>query len=580
MNLQEVRTEITELKLAWGQRNKKFKEWYELLLLVDQLYTHGMESYVSNEPQSFYNMSHYLLTKGDLRHMIPIDSESALELDRRALVNRACQYQWHEIDRERQYGGAQTFIDDLGFFLLVLGWHSTISFFNKETGKFSAQVWNPYDTYPRYGDNSMPVCLHSYALSEAEAKYKIQANRYDQNFLNRIHGKVTFDDLYRLVDDVYYSITLMNGEPVTDWVPREDVKLLVAPVGGFSDRGSLYPTLDWRQYAGRSIYEANRTIYEAFNKYKSIISQILRDTAQPITQERSAVQQATPEQLRQRGAHFHYQPTDPGLDRVPPGVIPIEIQGHLLEIRREMQKASFTDAVYGMMEGQHPSGISLSLMATSSANQILYPFMDAKHFVISEHDRFWLSNLKTSRRVFEVKGKLVEKLHPKDIPEDVTIMVESEVATPKDWVERGTTANQLKDHLDQSTILGEILKFPDPQAIIRAKKLDAILFDPMTLAIEKISAYEAHADYLESRGDIKQAAHFRQAAVAAQQQLGLPAPGQAAPMEQGRVEAQRKAGAPAEKARVSPQVAPPEEVGGVSPDALRESIGRGRVRAV
>lgn len=580
MNLQEVRTEISDLKLMWQGRNKRFREWYEMLILIDKLYSRGMESYVSNEPQSFYNMSHYLLTKGDISHLMPVLSENAMELDRRAKVNRACKHQWREIDRIRQYGGAQPFIDDLGFFLLVLGWYSTMSVFDKETGQFQAQVWNPYDTYPRFGDNQLSGCLHSYVLSMSEAKEKILHNQYDESMIGRIYGSVTFDDLYKLVDGTYYSISLMNGEPVTDWEERENVKLLVAPVAGFSDRGSLLPKGDWRKFAGRSIYEANATIYEAFNKYKSMISQILRDTAQPITQERSAVAQATPEQLRQRGAHFHFSQSDPGLERVPPGVIPIELQGHLMEIRREMQKASFTDAVYGMMDTQHPSGYSLSLMATSSANQILYPYMDAKHFVISEHDQFWLSNLKTSKRMFEIKGRLIEKLHPKDIPDDVSIIVESDVATPKDWLERGTIANQLKDHLDSSTILTEILKFSDPQEIKRARKLDMILFDPMTLVIEKVSAYEAHADYLQHRGDVKQAARFRAAAAAAEAQMGLPAPGQAAPAQMGRVMAQRKAGAPDERTGVAPQAAPPEEVGGFTPGVLRESIGRGTVKAV
>lgn len=575
MDIQEVRSEITNLKLMWQHRNKRFREWYEILILVDQLYARGMESYVSNEPQSFYNMSHYLLTRGDISHLMPVTSESAMELDRRALVNRACHGMWREIDRERQHGGNQSYLDDLGFFLLVLGWYATIGYFDKDTGKYHSQIWNPYDVYPRFGDNRLPVCLHSYALSEAEAKDKILANRYDDGMLGRIHGQVTFDDLYRLVGDSYYSITLMNGQPVTPWEDRGDVKLLVAPVGGFSDKGSLLKSGDWRRYAGRSIYEANATVYEAFNKYKSMISQILRDSAQPITVEKSAVQQVTPEQLRQRGAHFHFSQTDPGLERVPPGVIPIELQGNLMEIRREMQKASFTDAVFGMMDTQHPSGYSLSLMATSSANQILYPYMNAKHFVISEHDQFWLSSLKTSKRVFDVKGRLLEKLHPKDIPDDVAITVESDVATPKDWMEKSTIANQLKDHLDSNTIITEILKLPDPQEIKRARKLDAILLDPMTLMIEKISAYEAHAEYLERRGDVKQAARFRQAAQAAEAQMGLPAPGQAAPMEQGRVEAQRKAGAPAEKERVSPQVAPPGQM-----DVLRDSMSRGKTKAV
>ena len=203
-----------------------------------------------------------------------------------------------------------------------------------------------------------------------------------------------------------------------------------------------------------------------------MVNQILRDTAQPITEEFSAVPQATPEQLRERGAHFHFSPGEQGIVRIPPAAIPMEIHSNLQELKRELQKGSFNDAVYGMLEGQ--SGYALSLLATSSANQILYPFMDAKHFVISECDNFWLSSLKASGHTFAIKGQFIEELKPNDIPEDVLVQVDSDVATPKDWLERGTIANQMSDTLDETTIISEIYKL-DPQMVRRRKKLDSVM---------------------------------------------------------------------------------------------------------
>jgi len=145
LEVRQVIDDITTMKRFWWERNKKFREWFEFLILIDNLQTVKMESYVSNEPQTFYNMAHYLLTKGELSHTTPIETESALELDRRARVHRGCQYMWKEIDRDRQLGGGQSFIDELGFFLLVLGWYSTVSAYDKDTGKLHTQIWNPYD---------------------------------------------------------------------------------------------------------------------------------------------------------------------------------------------------------------------------------------------------------------------------------------------------------------------------------------------------------------------------------------------------------------------------------------------------
>ena len=580
MEEQDVKRNIESLKRFWAQRNKKFQEWYKTLVMIDALSAKGLESYVSNEPQTFYDMAHYLITRGEISHSVTVASESNIDLEKKARLDRGCQFIWNKIDRERRGGGNPPFIDEFGFFLLTLGWYSTIFNFDQETGLLNGNIWNPYDSYPNFSDGKLASCVHSYKVSEGEA-----INKAAQNGWNYGKGKVadlstysgvTIDDFWLWQNDVWNNIILFDDKVVDGWVERPDVKLLISPVAGFPDRGSLSPSsLDWKSLVGRSIFEVNEPVTVAFNKWKTMVSQILRDTAQPITQEFSANPQATPEQLHERGAHFHYGIGEGGIQRVQPAAIPIEIQAHLMEIRREMQKGSFNDAVYGMTEGQ--PGYALSMMASSSANQILYPYMDAKHFVIEEADAFWLSHLKTSKRVFDVKGKIIEKLKPTDIPEDVSVSVESDVATPKDWLERSTIANNLKNHLDDITILSEILNQRDPQDILRKRKLQEVLNSPEALLLEKIAGFRAHAEFLNFHGDPIQANSFRKMADALEAQMGMPAPGQTTAPNMGRVEAQREAGAPEPKGRVSPGVAPPEVTSGFTPQELRRSIGNGKV---
>ena len=577
LNLQQVMNEISSLQNFWMQRNKKFKEWYEYLLMVDKLAAKGMESYVSNEPATFYQMAHYLLTKGDLSHFIPVLAESAVDLDNRAKVHRGCQYMWTQIDRERQLGGSSSYIDEIAFYVLVLGWYSTIYAFDNNTGLMKAQIWNPADTYPRYAANKMVKCVHTYKITKEEAQIKAEENNWQYDTKQSLGtGEVLLNDLFVLENNAWQNMVLIGGKDVTGWVERPEIKLLVSPVGGFPDKGSLTPSSkDWRQLAGKGIFEVNETVATSFNKWKSMVSQILRDTAQPITQEFSATPQATPEQLRERGAHFHYAPGEAGLQRVPSAAIPIEIQANLLELRREMQKGFFNDAVHGMVEGQ--PGYTLSLLASSSANQVLYPYMDAKHFIISEGDRFWLSNLKTSKRTFDIKGKFIEKLKPTDIPDDVTVIVESDVATPKDWLERGTIGGMVRQDLDKATLLTEIYKMSDPQGIIRRKSLDRLLDSVEAQQAEKITGFYAHADYLDKRGDRRQAAVFRKIAQSMEAQIGAPAPGQGKPTEMTKILAAREAGAPAERPIVPSKVFPPENKG-FTPQELRRSIGRGKIR--
>ena len=576
MDEQQVKTNIANLKRFWAQRNKKFKSWYEILVMLDSLSSKGLESYASNEPQTFYDMAHYLLTRGDISHSAAILDETNIELAKRARIDRGCQYVWNNIDRDRKTGGSYPFIDEFGFFLLVLGWYSTIFEFDKDTGLLKAQIWNPYDTYPNFSDGRLHSCVHSYTISEMEAVLKAEANHWNYKDVATpdFTTNVKVDDFWLNQDGEWHEAVLFDDKVVTGWEIRPEVKLLVSPVAGFPDKGSLSPSsIDWRRLTGRGIFEVNEAVGLAFNKWKTMVSQILRDTAQPITQEFSGSPQATPEQLTQRGALFHYGVGEAGLQRLPPAAIPIEIQAHMMEIRRELQKGSFNDAVYGMVEGQ--PGYALSMMASSSANQILYPYMDAKHFVIGEADAFWLSNLKSTKRVFDVKGKFIEKLKPTDIPEDVSITVESDVATPKDWLERGTVANYLKDHLDEVTILTDVLNQKDPQGILRRRKLSRVMDSEEALALEKIAGFRGHARFLEFNGDRELARAFKKMADALEAQMGVPAPGQAAAPEMGRVSAQRAAGAPEATPRAKPEVAPPETKG-YTPQMLRNTIGKGR----
>jgi hypothetical protein len=243
---------------------------------------------------------------------------------------------------------------------------------------------------------------------------------------------------------------------------------------------------------------------------------------------------------------------------------------------KEKQKGSFSDVVFGMAE-KGMAGYVLSQLATTSANQILFPYMQAKHFILKEADKFWLSKLKSSGRVFEIKGKMVEKLKPVDIPKEADIEVESDVATPKDWMERGTIAGLVEEHLDEDSILSEIFKISDTQGVKRRKTIDRMKKHPLIQNAELIGACYTQADYLETRQDYRQARIFRLAAQSLEAQMGAPPAGQARPEEFNRAEASRMAGAPKARQRVNPSVAPPESRSGFSPAQLRQSIGTGTV---
>ena len=81
---------------------------------------------------------------------------------------------WDLVDRNRRLGGNGSFIDELGFFMLVTGWYAVALAFDNETGNLQAQVFNPADTYPIYANNRMVACVHSYEVTPREAQIKCE----------------------------------------------------------------------------------------------------------------------------------------------------------------------------------------------------------------------------------------------------------------------------------------------------------------------------------------------------------------------------------------------------------------------
>lgn len=579
MEVQAVVQDVATLRKEWTSRNQKFKEWYDILVLTDNLETTDMESVALNDPRTFFNMALFLLSAGETQHRSSMRGETPAELELQSKIQRVCQYVWREIDMQRQMGGSGSFNSDLGFFLLLLGWYSVAAEINEDTGLVHPVIWSPAEVYPRFEDGQMTACLHEYKTSVITAKRK--ANKKGWHYeTGMTAGNV-------LVDDYFYydengrlqNYVLVDNKDVTGQVQRnpEDFLLLVGTAGGFADKGAISSGASWQDYAGQGILETNRTMVEAMNKWVSMLMQNLRDTIQTKWQEFAASPKAKPEQLRRYGSLFHYTQGEGGLQPVQTLPPPVETRAMLMDLEKRNQKGGFNDAVYGMVE-KGTAGYALSALASSSANQVLFPYMRAKDFIIEQLDKFQIQSIRSGSKPFVVKGRVNEELKPKDIPEDVSMEVSSELATPKDLMERATIANMMKGSLDKETILSEVYKITDTSSIKRRQELDDFNDHPMTKELKLISSYEAYAELLAKAGDRRKAARFMRAAQALEMNMGAPQPGAARAVQATGAEAARAAAAPEEKQRVPAGVAPPEARSAFTPQELRGMIGRGTLK--
>lgn len=554
LTVKDAGDDVAELKRGWSERKKKFEMWMGLLNLDNVLYKRGLESYVSNDPRTTYNMGHFLMTTGETRHSIPLEGDNQAEFAKQAKVERAIDYMWRIINEDRRKGGNPSFVSELGFQLLALGWYSVLIGYDPATGFMIPRLWSPANTYPRFDDNELSAVVHSYSLSKMAAIRKAAMLGWEYNPPNKAGNVVLDNYFYYDVDGSLLNIVFIDSKAVTPFVIRENIMVLVSPVGGFPERGTVVDGTEWRGMLGQSLLETNRKEDNQFNKLMTMQMQAVRDTINPISQEISqGAPKVSVEQLTKRGAHFHFAPGDLGLSFIAKPPIPLELQALLQEVSKRKQKGGFSDAVYGLVE-QGLSGFAFDRIAGSSANQVLEPYIGAMEFVIAQADRFWLKNLKRQGRTFKVKGKMVETLRSTEIPEDVDVVVSSEIATTKDWLERATTASTAERHLDQTTILSEIYKVPDPQDIIKRQRLDLVTNHPVAQNIKAIEAFESHADFLESQGDTRQAKLWRQGAIALQTQLGVPPAGSAPVAEQAEVERAVAEGAPPREPGVPPEL--------------------------
>ena len=555
MEEREIITDIGVLKNDWVTRNRKFREWYDMLTLKDNLKQEGLESVCANDPRTLYNLGHYLMTAGELHHIIPVSVDSPIELEKQAKCERALEYLWRGVDRKMSKGGRQSFLSELNFFILALGWYAGVVSFDDTEQKGIAVLWNPADTYPRYSDNEMVTCLHEYKLPITSAVRKAKTNGWSYN-PTRKTGDVVLSDYYYLDENgKFINSILIDNKTVMGETSRDDAMLMVSPVGGFPDKGSIVPgDIDWTTRIGQSILETNKDIYAKQNRWLTFELQILRDTAQSKYIEYS---QGDPkvqaEQLTKRGALFHFLPGE-DLKTLDPSPIPLEMQAAIAAFDKQTQKGGFGDVLYGLLEG-NLSGFALS-QAIETANRLLYNYQNAKNFFIAETDNFWLSKLQEKSKTFQIKGRTLEELSPKEIPEDVDVIVESELATPRDWLEKATVANYMRDMLDETLIMSDILKIKDTNAVKRRREMDRVEQHPQIQNVKLITYCTKHAEYLRYMGDNTQAAIWEQAAAGLQAQMGAPASGQGASPTASAVEAARKAGAPERKSPVSPAVQP------------------------
>ena len=509
-----------ELKDFWKERNKQFKVWYDLLLMKDQLKQEDMETVVTNDPRTGYNLALHLLTSATMSHKISTEGLEKPEIVDTSYLETFIERRWHNIEKEEARKGKQSWLRRVLELMLATGWYSV--FVGAGDDYLSAEIWHPANVFPEYGENGLEACAHIYRLKPIAAVRK--AKVYNITFPFTPKSDVIVYNLFQLDEDGDVTNTLVIGDklarPKSKLVSEQASKVipvLVSPVSGLPDSGVIISDDSWQKNFGESIVAVNEHEFTNNNKMQSYIQQLVRDSSNPRWFEKSRSKSGIlkSETIFKRGAIFRGTPEE-DIMPLPTVPIPVEIRTILMDNANRIQRGLFPWSLHGNIQ-QQMSGY-LASQINSAALGVLTPYSLGLRTLLSSVDNFWLhETLERNLHPYGFKK-------PDNLPKDIEFEIQHEMEIPGSTVQRATVARMLNPTFKLSFPRVIDMLFPEIKDSIREQATvnkDEAMMGIVAQTIAQILAYRQEAKFAKDAGDSATASLFNTAADTLQSQLGV-----------------------------------------------------------
>ena len=512
-----INARCSELVKFWSLRNTMFKRWYDVITLKDVLAQEGMESFVSNDPRTFYNLALSLLDPGNIPHTIPTIGLTTQQISATSLLERLVGKTWRDLGTKNRRRGRPKPITEIVRLLLATGWYSVLAIADPEVG-LTAEVWNPVEVYPNWTDDGMVECAHVYKITAEAANAKCEKNGWGKPSAGFKGQYIEVKDYWLLEGGVVSNAVLMGTiipKPLTA-TPFEYIPIFVAPIGGLPDRGAITGNEDWKKDIGQSIVAANMQVYENYNKQLTFLQQLMRDTATPRWFEQSTGEDVIlkKEDMFKRGAIFRGGPED-RVAPLPTPPIPVELQSTLFHIQNMIQRGSLPWQLYGQL--QETVSTYLLTQVASAAKQMLRAFHEGVVDVLTDVDNFWIEE--TVKQNIQPGGFQI----PQNLPEDTFMTAAYDIQIPGDLVLRATVARMLSPGFELSATTAMDLLFPEianPQEEYNRVIADKAEKHPVAVAIQLAQSFRDAARQLQEDGQGELAALYQTAYAVIVQTLG------------------------------------------------------------
>lgn len=496
-----VITRCKELRAKWNTRNKKMGDWYRILELEDELAQPGMESVVSNDPRTGYNLGRHLLATMIIAHKIETEELTNEQIPGASVLEGYVTKRWME--HESRYRGIakQGWLWNLISWLMASGWYSIFSMV--EPNGIWSEVWSPAETFPDYDETELIEVAHIYPITQSAANRKLRKKGWHVN--QPIQGNTWMYDYWGFDSDgdVVNGVVLgsefvksTSKEPELSKVGR--IPVFTGPVGGLPDMGSIKRGASWQNHFGEGVMATNEDLTKNYNKMLSFIQQTARNAAQPRYLELSNGDTpiATEASMNKYGVVLHGAIGE-SVDPIIPPTIPIELRQGLFDYQNMLQRGLFPNAVFGNIQ-QTMSYLAMANVA-SAALQVLTPYQEALRGLLTDMDNFWLDMInKNGLRPY----KLVK---PSNLPDDAKFNVQADIEIPGYLIQRATVARMLNPdfRLPITTVMDRL--FPEVRDPLRAQagvRRDMAMMNPKAIAVDSILAYREQARILRDQNNI------------------------------------------------------------------------------
>ena len=509
MSAQDVIKKSSNLNQFWSKRNAKFKDWYNLIKMVDTLAQEGMESFVGNDPRAAYNLSLHLLDQ-KIPHRLEVAEMDKTLIQASSQVEMFYSQAWQDIFSNYRQRGRPNFMRDLIGFILATGWYSVFATISPDGSRCMAEILNPATVFPNW-DDVLVECARIQSMSELAAQRMLIRNNWKAD----VKGTTNLYDYwmadtprtdggYNIYNAVVIGQTLVKPPTLVNTVRR--IPIFVAPAGGLPDSGVL--SADWQEEVGQPALATNVNLYQYWNKWWTFILQILRDSAQPhvFEQSRGSGKIVKDGDMTKRGVIWHGAPED-RIGFVTPPPLPMELRSSMLDMEAMLQRGGPSFAMYGTMQSQMSS--FMMAQVTSLTAMMVSAYHDGIINCISDIDNLWMKQIK------EFKYKPYNFSWPKEIPDNMDMTAEYEITIPGDISNRATAARMLNPSfaLPVARVYEEL--FPeiiDPlkdMARVRAEEAER---NPVYSTIALIQALREQATILQNAKDTVGADLFNKAA--------------------------------------------------------------------